>query len=740
MSIDAGSASPDVPLSSDSIPVTAGSMTPGGGDFVRIGVEEEFHVVDLQTRELVAQAPRILADLPAETYSDELQRSIVESHTPVCEQLSELREALVETRRRMIDVARDQGLGIVAAGTVPLVDPLRLAVTPTSRYERMLADYQLLVREQLICGAQVHVQITDRDLAVAVAQRVTPYLPVLLAISARTPATPAPGRCSGNAGPRPASVARSRPRPSTTPSSPTSSRPRPSATRGAYQRRGRLADVVDLLLERTDPATAPPSLPGTAPAPAHPLPLYRRPGDEVLGAAGPAAHYAGVLELVEHLGATALRRRERLRDEEQRSRGVTFGVTGGASGRLFPVDLVPRIVQGEDWARLRPGLVQRARALDAFLHDVYADRAVVRDGIVPAWVVDAAPGLRSVGAILQRQRVRAHVCGMDLVREGAGNWLLLEDNVRVPSGLGYAVQSRRLSAAVMPDLPRPRALLDVEAVPALLGETLQAAAMPAAPDTPNVVLLSEGPEGSAWFEHRMLGEEMGVPVAVSTDLLVDDGTVYLLREGRRRRVDVLYLRIDEDVLLHATGADGRPLGASLRAGVDAGRVALANAPGNGVGDDKAIYAYVPKLIEYYLGERPLLDSVPTYLCAVPEQRDDVLGRLDRVVLKPVDGYGGEGVVIGPLASEEELAATRRQVLAAPHRWIAQEMIELSTHPCFDGERLVPRHVDLRAFVFHGDGLKVAPAALTRVAPEGSLVVNSSCGGGSKDTWLLGEDA
>jgi glutamate---cysteine ligase / carboxylate-amine ligase len=853
-----------------------GAPRPEEGDFIRLGVEEEFHVVDLATRELVAQGPRILEQLPADTYSDELQRSVVESNSPVCEELATLRAALVASRRVLVETAGGQGLGIVAAGTVPLVDPLRLAVTPSVRYERMLADYQLLVREQLICGAQVHVQIRDRDLAVAIAQRVTPYLPILLALSASSPfwmgedtgyastrsllwqrwptaglsgeiSTAAehdalvadlvasgtisdPGMIYFDLRPsahlptlelrvpdacpdvddvvllaglfralvrrerdavlagdpiqrRPAPLLRSalwRAARSGLEGAlldlPRSPRPVPAAAavtrllddlrpqleeagdaeivtvladralargssaaqqRAEYQRRGRLADVVDLLLRRTDPGDA--LLPGAAPAGTGALPLYVRAGDEVLPPGGPEPAYAGILAVVERLGAGALRRRERVRDEEQRSRGVTFGVGGGASERLFPVDLVPRIVPAQDWALLRRGLVQRARALDAFLHDVYGERAAVADGVIPASVVDAAPGLRSVGAIFQRQAVRAHVCGMDLVHavDGAGGrWYILEDNVRVPSGLGYAVQNRRLTDAVLADVPRPDGLLDVEGAPGMLRAALDAAALPSAPDSPSVALLSEGPEGPAWFEHWMLGEEMGVPVAVTTEILVEDDAAYLLREGRRRRVDVLYLRIDEEDLLHAAGADGRPLGPALRRAVDAGRIALANAPGNGVGDDKAVYAFVPQLIEYYLGERPLLDAVPTYLCADPDQRDGVLQRLDDLVLKPVDGYGGEGVMIGPLATDAELEATRRQLLAAPHRWIAQEAIGLSTHPAFDGERLVPRHVDLRAFVFSGSSVEVAPAALSRVAPPGSMVVNSSRGGGSKDTWLL----
>jgi carboxylate-amine ligase len=853
-----------------------GSPVTDSGELMNLGVEEEFHVVDLLSRELVAQAPKLLEHLPSDAYSDELQRSVVESNTPVVNTLSGLREELIRSRRLLVSVAEPMGLGIVAAGTVPLVDALQLSVTPTNRYERMLDDYQLLVREQLICGAQVHVQITDRDVAVAVAQRVTPYLPILLALSAsspfwmgedsgyasirsllwqRWPTAGLSGTISSaaehdaliadlvasetisdagmvyfdvrpsshlptlelritDACPdldtvvmlaglfralvhreheavlagtpierRPAPLLRSalwraarsglegnlldlprspKPLPASVAVNQLVSELRPyleavgdygtvhdlvkaalargsssAEQRAAFERRNRLSDVVDLLVRQTDPDRAAGTKLGPDPTALTKLPRYRLTGDEVLARSTPDPMYTDILSVLEHLGPSELRRRERVRDEEQRSRGVTFGVSGRTSARLFPVDLLPRLVDAEDWATLGHGLTQRARALDAFLHDVYGERAAVGDGIVPAWVVNSAPGLRSIGALMGSQATRAHICGMDLVRDAEGKWFLLEDNLRVPSGLGYAVQNRRLSATVMPDVPRPFGLLDVEGVPAMLRRTLEAAALPAAADNPSLVLLSEGPDGSAWFEHRMLGEAMGIPVAMIGDLLVDRDTVYLMREGTRTKVDVLYLRVDEDALLHSSGADGRPLGPSLLAAIDASKVALANAPGNGVGDDKAVYAFVPQLIEYYLAEKPLLASVPTFLCGMPEQLQIVLDRLDQLVLKPVDGYGGEGVLIGPLASDAELAATRRQILTAPHRWIAQEMVALSTQPCFDGERLAPRHVDLRAFVFHGEDLEVAPAALTRVAPAGSMVVNSSRGGGSKDTWLLG---
>jgi glutamate---cysteine ligase / carboxylate-amine ligase len=850
----------------------AGAIT---GELTNLGVEEELHVVDLTTRELVAEAPKLLDQLPGETFSDELHRSVVETKTQVCPDLSSLREDLVRSRRLLRSVADSAGLAVVAAGTLPLVDPLRLAVTSNSRYERMLNEYQVLVREQLICGAQVHVQISDRDVAVAVAQRVTPYLPLLLALSASSPywmgedtgyasmrsllwqrwptaglsgeissasafdtlveqlieseTITDPGMVYFDVRPsahvptlelritdacpnvdnvimlaglfralvrreQAAAVAGS-------PSSyrqapllrsalwraarsglegklldlPRSLKPIPAAEavlgllgdlrdqledtgdwdtvselvasaistgssaaqqRAACQRRGRLSDVVDLLIQQTDPDHAPVSRGESAPEYKLRLPVYERTGDEVLSAAMPAPGYAGMLDVFERLGPAGLRKRQHERDEEQRSNGVTFGVDGRASNRLFPVDLLPRLIVADEWTVLQEGLKQRARTLDAFLHDVYGQRAAVADGIVPEWVIQAAPGFNGVGALMNSQRVRATIAGMDLVRDGNGEWFVLEDNLRVPSGLGYAVQNRRLSNAVMADLPRPSNLMDVENAPAMLAAALAGTAPWAASDNPAIALLSEGSGSSAWFEHQMLAREMGVPLAVCSDLMVDNKTVYLVRDGARSAIDVLYLRLDEDALLHLPGADGRPIGAGLLSAVHASKVALANAPGNGVGDDKAVYAFIPELTEYYLGERPLLNSVPTYLCGVADQRAAVLERLDQLVLKPVDGYGGQGVMIGPLASEQELEQARSQLIAAPHRWIAQDMVALSTHPSFDNEALVPRHVDLRAFVFQGDGVQVAPAALTRVAPPDSMVVNSSRGGGSKDTWLL----
>ncbi|GGN60687.1 hypothetical protein GCM10010112_17230 [Actinoplanes lobatus] len=839
-----------------------------------LGVEEELHVVDLGTRELVPRAPEILDRLDGAHFSAELHRSVVETNTSVSATLDELRAGIVARRRKAIGVAESLGLGLVAAGTVPLVDLDALPVTPTSRYQRMLHEYQMLVREQLICGAQVHVGVPDRDEAVAVAQRVTPVLPVLLGLSAsspywmgedsgyasvrslvwmRWPTAGDSGRlhsaaehealvsdliASGTisdpkmvyfdvrpsahvptvelrvtdaspdvetvvllAGLFRALVLRAQvehraglplpdPRPPLHRAAmwraarsglegdlldlPRSPVPVPAAVaverlvgelrpqleelgdwdqvfdltlralsrgssaarqRRALARRGRLSDVVEALVAETRGGVIEAGPAGT-PAPAL-IEAYVADEDEAFPGGRVCPAYAGILPVLTSLGATGLRQREDHRDDEQRARGITFSVAGEAATRLFPFDLVPRIVPAGDWRHLTEGLVQRVRALDAFLNDVYGDRQVVADGIVPEWVIDGSPELRASGALISRPAVRAQVAGVDLVRDGAGKWCVLEDNLRVPSGIAYAMQNRRLTWSVLPELPRPAALISVEETPRLLKRALLEAAGPAAGDDPALVVLSQGPDDSAWFEHRMLAEAMEVPVVRSTELFVDEGRVWRLRDGHRHPVDVIYLRMGEDSLVHSPGADGMPLGPSLVSALHADTVVLANALGNGVADDKAVYAFVPRLIEYYLGQKPLLADVPTYLCGIPEQRAEVLSRLGELVCKPVDGYGGDRIVIGPHASPADLEALRRQIRAAPHRWVAQELVELSTHPVFDGHRLAPRHVDLRAFVFTGKEPVVAPAALTRVAPAGSMIVNSSRGGGSKDTWLLG---
>lgn len=463
---------------------------------------------------------------------------------------------------------------------------------------------------------------------------------------------------------------------------------------------------------------------------------YRSSGDEVVQDGTVAAPYLDVVHALDRLGPGTLARRRLAAQSYQQSHGVEFRVTGDPVPRTFPVDPIPRVVAEAEWSALSRGLEQRARALDALLCDVYGEQAAIRDGALPRWVAEV-PGYSLVGSAFRGQPHRAQVCGMDLVRDAGGAWHVLEDNVRVPSGLAYAIHNRRMVDAVMPELPRPLGLCDASRSAAMLRSALGASAPARVSGEARVVLLSEGPGGSAWFEHSMLASEMGVDIVLARELLVEVDCVYQLRQGAPRLpVDVIYLRMSESELSTAAGADGLPLGPRLVAAARAGRVAVANALGNGVADDKAVYSYLPAMIQYYLGEKPVLGTVPTYLCRQEEHRRHVVSHLGELVLKPVDGYGGSGVVVGSMASEEELDALRGEILAHPASWIAQETVQLSTHPNMSERGLEARHVDLRAFVLVSDVAAVAPAALTRVAPAGSMIVNSSRGGGSKDTWLV----
>jgi carboxylate-amine ligase len=504
--------------------------------------------------------------------------------------------------------------------------------------------------------------------------------------------------------------------------------------REALRRNERITDVVDLIIAETAGESNGSS---AEPHPPRLLSGYVAPGfDEALLPDGRSrSTHAALLESLSVLSPSELNRRREVLSKAKHAAGLVFRATDAAAPTEFAVDFVPRVLSGEEWSRLQGGTAQRARALDAFLRDIYGDAEIVRDGILPGWLAARSPGHVASARSWPREARRAHVLGFDVVRDADGRWLVLEDNARVPSGLAYAIQNRRLMRQAFPELVEQHALLDPEEAPALLRKTLEEAAPSGASDKPTILLLTEGPSDSAYFEHQMLAEEMGVLLGAPSQLLFDDGRLFFVGERKQRRpVDVLYLRIED--VLSQVGQDGRLLGPQLLQAVNTGKLATANAIGNGVADDKAMYSYVPKFIEYYLGERPLLEQVTTYHCADPEQRRLVHARLHELVLKPVDGYGGFGVLIGPHASEEELAGARSLIDEQPWRWIAQEVVGLSTHPSFDRGKLRPRHVDLRVFVYYGKEVVVVPAALTRVAPAGSLIVNSSRGGGAKDTWLM----
>jgi glutamate---cysteine ligase / carboxylate-amine ligase len=847
----------------------------------RIGVEEEFHVVDLATRQAAPEVDALLAQLSGDGFAPELQRSLVETNTMPCLGLDELRTELVRLRTELANAAHPLGLGVVAAGSVPLTNPSDTDVSHGARYARMQHEYQMLAREQHICGTQVHVDVPDRDTAIAVVQRVAPWLPVFLALSAsspywqgsdsgyassrtlvwqRWPTAGPPGpmasaaeydeliaalvasgtisdpgmvyfdvrpsahlptvelricdacplvddvvllsglfralvtkaRAEVTAGAPPPGIRYELLRAATwraaraglesdlvdlhDPEGPRlassitlvnklmrvvrdqlqdsgdwaqvreladAALARGSAAarqRRAFGRRGEYRDVVDNLLAdtqgwpqpRTPPPTSPPRLPRV-------LTGYQTSGfDEVVALGGRVLpHYGWLFRALDQIGLDGIAIREIERDTEQRARGVTFRVSDDGENRLFPLDLIPRIVTADDWTGLQAGLAQRVRALEAFLDDVYGKRSAIADGVLPATLIGPEHGWSEYGALAPEGLPRATVSGIDLVRDHADQWLVLEDNLRVPSGIGYAITSRRLVRSVLPELEPPAGVVPVEGVPELLHKTLLAAMPPQAGVEGTVAVLTEGPRDAAFYEHRLLANDMSVPLVLPEQLTIRDGVVYRSgSDGELLRLDVIYRRLDEDKLLAATGVHGQPLGEPLCAAIVDGTVNVANALGNGIGDDKAVYAYLPAMIKYYLGEQPLLANVPTYHCGDPEQLPRVLDRLSELVLKPVDGYGGTDIVIGPHSDHRTLIEVGKRIRAEPDRWVAQDLVQLSTHPTFAGDRIEPRAVDLRVFVFNGERPEVAPAALTRVAPAGSMIVNSSRGGGAKDTWIL----
>ncbi len=417
--------------------------------------------------------------------------------------------------------------------------------------------------------------------------------------------------------------------------------------------------------------------------------------------------------------------------------GITFSLSG--QERPFPLDLVPRVIAAAEWAHLERGITQRVRALELFLADVYGEQNILRDGVIPKRLVTSCAHFhREAAGIVPPNGVRIHVSGIDLVRDEHGDFRVLEDNLRSPSGVSYVMENRRTMARVFPDLFSSHLVRAVGDYPAHLLRALRASAAPNEAD-PTVVVLTPGVHNAAYFEHSLLARQMGVELVEGRDLFCRDNVVYLRTTEGERQVDVIYRRIDDIYLDPMHFRPDSVLGvAGVLNAARAGNVVISSAVGNGVGDDKLIYTYVPAIIEYYLGEKPILPNVDTFRCWLDDERAEVLDRIDELVVKPVEGSGGYGIVIGPDADRAELDAVRRKVCADPRGWIAQPVVQLSTVPTKIGDDLVPRHVDLRPFAVNdGDSIWVLPGGLTRVAlPEGSLVVNSSQGGGSKDTWVL----
>ena len=463
--------------------------------------------------------------------------------------------------------------------------------------------------------------------------------------------------------------------------------------------------------------------------------------DEMFGSDGTVrSPYRALYQSIADLDASDLSARAEALDRALVDQGITFSLSG--QERPLPLDLVPRVVAASEWTKLERGVIQRVRALEAFLADVYGEGQILRDGIVPRRLVTSCDHFhREVVGVAPPNGVRIQVAGIDVVRDEAGTFRVLEDNLRCPSGVSYVMENRRTMARVFPDLFGRYRVRPVGDYAVHLLRALRAA-VPNVSD-PTIVVLTPGVHNSAYFEHSLLARQMGVELVEGRDLVCKGNIVYIRTTEGERQVHVIYRRIDDDFLDPLHFRPDSVLGvAGLVNAARAGNVVVANAIGNGVGDDKLIYTYVPELVRYYLGEKPVLPNVDTYRCWRPDELSHVLAHTDELVIKPVEGSGGYGIVFGPDSTPRQLAGIKRRLRANPRGWIAQPVVQLSTVPSKIDGRLSPRHVDLRPFAVNdGKEVFVLPGGLTRVAlPEGSLVVNSSQGGGTKDTWVLASRA
>jgi uncharacterized circularly permuted ATP-grasp superfamily protein len=420
--------------------------------------------------------------------------------------------------------------------------------------------------------------------------------------------------------------------------------------------------------------------------------------------------------------------------------GITFTVYGREEGteRIFPNDLLPRIITSAEWETIERGLTQRITALNLFLRDIYHEGRSVKAGVVPGEIVYSCRHFRrQMREFKVPKNIYITVVGSDLVRLPDGSFAVLEDNLRVPSGVSYMLTSRTVMKRVFPELFRMAGVRSIDHYSETLLSTLRALAPEDRPE-PNIVLLTPGVFNSAYFEHAFLARQMGIELVEGRDLAVHDNIVYMRTTAGLRRVDVIYRRVDDDFIDPLAFRPDSSLGvAGLFNAYRSGNVALANALGTGVADDKALYAFVPAIIRYFLNEEPILNNVHTFVCSDPVQRQHVLSRLDQYVVKAVGESGGYGMLIGPYSTAEEREDFRQRILADPRNYIAQPTLALSRAPCFIDGKVEPRHVDLRPYILYGDQVRIVPGGLTRVAlKKGSLVVNSSQGGGSKDTWVL----
>jgi uncharacterized circularly permuted ATP-grasp superfamily protein len=463
--------------------------------------------------------------------------------------------------------------------------------------------------------------------------------------------------------------------------------------------------------------------------------------DEMRTSAGEVReHFRPIAEWLKETPAKRVAEKRREADLLFHRVGITFAVYGDAAGaeRLIPFDTIPRILPKSEWDEIDRGLKQRIEALNRFLDDIYHGQEIIKAGVMPPEQVLGNPGFQKemVGVDLPN-RIYSSVAGIDLVRHSDGKYYVLEDNLRTPSGVSYMIENRKMMMRLFPELFERQTVLPVEHYPSMLLETLRAAAPPRTRD-PVVVVLTPGQYNSAYFEHAFLAQQMGVELVEGADLFVRDNSVYMRTTSGRQRVDVIYRRIDDAFLDPKAFRKDSMLGVpDLFAAYRAGNVALANAVGTGVADDKSTYPYVPEMIRFYLKQEPILQNVPTWMCRNPKDLAHVLENLATLVVKEVQGSGGYGMLVGPTASKSEITSFRKLLKAKPENYIAQPTLALSTCPTFVKRGYAPRHVDLRPYVLSGKEVKLVPGGLTRVAlKEGSLVVNSSQGGGTKDTWVV----
>jgi uncharacterized circularly permuted ATP-grasp superfamily protein len=465
--------------------------------------------------------------------------------------------------------------------------------------------------------------------------------------------------------------------------------------------------------------------------------------DEMFEAANvPRAHYRALYRTLLDLPLAELRRRKQAADISFLHQGITFTVYGREEGteRIFPHDLLPRIVTSQEWATIERGLEQRITALNLFLRDIYNEGRCLAAGIVPREIVYSCKHFRRQMREFHIPRgIYIAVTGTDLVRLPDGRYVVLEDNLRVPSGVSYMLTSRQVMKRIFPEMFRLAGVRGIDHYSEALLATLRSLAPDGRPD-PNIVLLTPGVYNSAYFEHAFLARQMGIELVEGRDLAVHENMVYMRTTAGLRRVDVIYRRVDDDFIDPLAFRPDSALGAAgLFNAYRSGNVALANALGTGVADDKALYAYVPAVIRYFLGEEPILDNVETFLCSDPAQRQHVLQHLHEYVVKAVGESGGYGMLVGPYSTAAEREEFRHLIEADPRNYIAQPTLQISRAPCFFDGSVEPRHVDLRPYILYGDKITIVPGGLTRVAlRKGSLVVNSSQGGGSKDTWVLHE--